>query len=70
MTAQYSSSRDLKYRVDVPHSGGWVFGQDQRFKWCEKNCQDDYRGAMFRRDQTVWHFKSQKDALMFAMRWL
>ena len=69
MTAQYSRSRDLTHRVEVPHSGGWVWGEDQRFEWCKQNCQDDYRGGMFRRDQTVWHFKSQQDAVLFALRW-
>jgi hypothetical protein len=69
MTARYSRSRDLQHRVTVPHSGGWVWGKDQRFEWCKENCSDDYRGGMFRRDQTVWHFKSQQDAMMFALRW-
>jgi hypothetical protein len=69
MTAQYSRSRDLKYRVEVPHSGDWVWGEDQRFVWCKQNCRDDYRGGMFRRDQTIWHFKSEQDALTFALRW-
>jgi hypothetical protein len=69
MTSQYSRSRDLKYRVEVPHSGDWVWGEDQRFVWCRQNCRDDYRGGMFRRDQTIWHFKSEQDALLFALRW-
>jgi hypothetical protein len=69
MTARYSRSRDLVHRVTVPHSGGWVWGRDQRFVWCEQNCQDNYRGGMFRQDQTVWHFKSQQDAVLFALRW-
>jgi hypothetical protein len=69
MTARYSRSRDLVHRVTVPHSGGWVWGRDQMFVWCEQNCQDNYRGDMFRRDQTVWHFKSQHDAVLFALRW-
>jgi hypothetical protein len=69
MTAQYSRSRDLKYHVEVPHSGDWVWGEDQRFVWCKQNCRDDYRGGMFRRDQTIWHFKSEQDALLFALRW-
>ncbi len=69
MTAQYSRSRDLRHRVTVPHSGGWVWGEDQRFAWCKQHCQDDYRGGMFQRDQTVWHFKSQQDAVLFALRW-
>jgi hypothetical protein len=69
MTSQYSRSRDLKYRVEVPHSGDWVWGEDQRFVWCKQNCRDDYRGGMFRRDQTIWHFKSEQDALLFALRW-
>jgi hypothetical protein len=69
MTAQYSRSRDLKYRVEVPHSGDWVWGEDQRFVWCKQNCRDDYRGGMFRRDETIWHFKSEQDALLFALRW-
>lgn len=69
MTAKYSRSRDLRHRVEVPHSGSWLWGEDQRFEWCKQNCQDDYRGAMFRRDQTVWHFKSQQDAVLFALRW-
>jgi len=69
MTARYSRSRDLVHRVTVPHSGGWVWGKDQRFVWCEQNCHDNYRGGMFRRDQTVWHFKSQHDAVLFALRW-
>jgi hypothetical protein len=69
MTAQYSRIRDLKYRVEVPHSGDWVWGEDQRFVWCKQNCRDDYRGGMFRRDQTIWHFKSEQDALLFALRW-
>lgn len=69
MTAQYSRSRDLLHRVTVPHSGGWVWGEDQRFAWCKQHCQDDYRGGMFQRDQTVWHFKSKQDAVLFALRW-
>jgi hypothetical protein len=69
MTAQYSRSRDLKYRVEVPHSGDWVWGEDQRFVWCKQNCRDDYRGGMFRRDQTIWHFKSEQDAILFLLRW-
>jgi hypothetical protein len=69
MIAQYSRSRDLKYRVEVPHSGDWVWGEDQRFVWCKQNCRDDYRGGMFRRDETIWHFKSEQDALLFALRW-
>lgn len=69
MTAQYSRSRDLQHRVTVPHSGGWVWGKDQRFKWCEQNCEDDYRGGMFNRAETVWHFRSKRDALLFALRW-
>lgn len=69
MIAQYSRSRDLKYRVEVPHSGDWVWGEDQRFVWCKQNCRDDYRGGMFLRDQTIWHFKSEQDALLFALRW-
>ena len=69
MTAQYSRSRTLEHRVVVPHSGGWVWGRDQRFEWCEQNCSDDYRGGMFQRDQTVWHFRSEQDALLFTLRW-
>lgn len=69
MTAQYSRSRLLEHKVVVPHSGGWVWGKDQRFAWCAQNCEDDYRGGMFRRDQTVWHFRSRRDALMFTLRW-
>jgi hypothetical protein len=69
MTAQYSRSQELVHRVEVPHSGGWIWGKDQRFEWCERHCQDNYRGAMFRRDRTVWHFKSQQDALLFALKW-
>jgi len=69
MTAQYSRSRDLRHRVEVPHSGSWVWGKDQRFEWCEQNCQDDYRGGMFSRDRTVWHFRSEQDAVLFALRW-
>ena len=69
MTAQYSRSRDLSHKVVVPHSGGWVWGKDQRFAWCEQNCEDDYRGGMFQRDQTVWHFRSAMDAALFALRW-
>ena len=69
MTAQYSRSRDLKHRVTVPHSGGWVWGKDQRFAWCEQNCSADYRGRMSNRNQTVWHFRSASDATLFALRW-
>ena len=69
MTAKHSSSQELRYRVEVPHSGGWVWGKDQRFEWCKQNCQADYRGAMFQWDRTVWHFESEQDAVMFALRW-
>ena len=69
MTAQYSRSRDLSHKVVVPHAGGWVWGKDQRFAWCKQNCSDDYRGGMFQRDRTVWHFRSASDATMFALRW-
>lgn len=66
---KYSKSRDLEHKVVVPHSGGWVWGKDQRFQWCEQHCQNKYRGAMFNREETVWHFESESDALMFVMRW-
>lgn len=69
MTAKCSRSRELSHKVVVPHTGGWVWGKDQRFAWCEQNCKDDYRGGMFRRDETVWHFRSKEDALLFALRW-
>ena len=69
MTAQYSRSRELKHRVTVPHSGGWVWGKDQCFEWCAQNCEDDYRGGMFNRNQTVWHFRSATDATLFSLRW-
>lgn len=69
ITAKYSRSRDLEHKVVVPHSGGWVWGKDQRFEWCRDNCSDDYRGAMFNRAETVWHFRSEQDAVLFALRW-
>lgn len=67
--AQYSKSNELVHKVIVPHTGGWQWGSDQRFEWCKANCQGDYRGAMFQRDQTVWHFRNEQDATMFALRW-
>lgn len=69
MTAKYSRSKELEHKVVVPHSGGWQWGKDQRFHWCEQHCSGDFRGSMFKRYETVWHFKSKEDALMFALRW-
>lgn len=66
---KYSRSKELEHKVVVPHSGGWQWGKDQRFIWCEQHCRGKYRGAMFQRDQTVWHFLSANDATMFALRW-
>ena len=68
--AKYSKSKDLVHKVVVPHEGGWIYGTDQRFVWCAEHCESDYRGAMFKRSETVWHFKSQTDAILFALRWL
>lgn len=69
MTAKYSRSKDLEHKVVVPHTGNWQWGKDQRFQWCEQHCVCDFRGSMFKRYETVWHFKSKEDATMFALRW-
>ena len=63
------SNGNLPHKVIVPHTGSWQWMKDQRFDWCRENCQGNFRGAMFKRTETVWHFKNEHDATLFALRW-
>ena len=66
---------DLRYQVII-HNNNWHLAED----WCVQNVgafdQDWYKlgidpmNSMFnRRTESVWYFRSEKDAVIFKLKW-
>lgn len=67
---------DLKYQV-VIHNDNWHLAQE----WCEQTIgvfdQDWYKlgidpvAHLFtNQTESIWYFRSEKDAVLFSLRWL
>lgn len=59
-------------KISVPDKGpaNWTWGRGPMFDWCRANCEDKWLGRRYRAHETEWLFKSEKDAIMFSLRWL
>lgn len=40
----------------------------EKLTWCLEHCQDKFRDLSIRNGRS-WYFKSEQDALIFAMKW-
>jgi hypothetical protein len=40
----------------------------EKLTWCLEHCQDKFRD-LSERNGRAWYFKSEQDALVFAMKW-
>ena len=72
MTYDVSYPEQFIVAVKVPDKGkhSWVWGEGPMFDWCRENCSDEWSGRRYRAYETEWLFKSEKDAIMFSLRWL
>lgn len=42
---------------------------NDKLVWCLENCQDKFRDIRTF-DSRIWYFQNEKDAAMFALRWV
>lgn len=63
--------REVNIKITIPHGAneGWWWGHGPKFDWCRANCEGEWNGAMYTRSQTEWSFESERDAVLFGLRW-
>lgn len=57
------------HTVEVPWNKGWVCGMNEADDWCLQNLLGEYDIRMYQVRKVMGFFRSDADAMMFALRW-
>jgi len=68
------SKREFPHTIKlVAQNGKRYFEHDEKVnnarKWCDRNFRDSYR-VIYRYDNAEFKFTKEKDAVIFALKWL
>jgi hypothetical protein len=57
------------HAVTVPAPLSWTAGQNIYDAWCQKNLQGEYDIRLYLGRKLTGFFRSDADAMLFALRW-
>lgn len=64
------SDRWTSVEIDDQYAGSWQWGRGPYYDWCDENCTDYYNIVKYDRNKIWGRFRSEKDAMLFKLKWL